>query len=74
MLGNDISVNLLNPVTVGFNILERLTVDEPVIDKVEIDDRLYTFYFLYFSFKDSVEHWLYNKELDINATINDDKK
>ena len=69
MLGNDISANLLNPVTVGFNLLERLTVNESVIDKVEIDDRLYTFYFLYFSFPGSVEHWLFNKELDINATI-----
>lgn len=74
MLGNDISVNLLNPVTVGFNLLERLTVDVPVIDKVVIDDRQYTFYFLYFSFKNSVEHWLFNKELDIIAIIKLDDK
>lgn len=74
MLGNDISVNLLNPITVGFNLLERLTVDTPIIDTVIIDDRKYTFYFLYFSFQNSVEHWLYNKELDINATIQIDDK
>lgn len=69
LLGNDISMNLINPVTVSFDLLERLEVDTPIIDTVEIDDRQYTFYFLYFSFKNSVEHWLTNKELDVNATI-----
>lgn len=70
LLGNDISVNLINPVTVCFNLLERLTVNSPITDTVMIDDRKYTFYFLYFSFPDSVEHWLINKELDVNAVIN----
>ena len=70
MLGNDIAVNLINPMTVCFDLLERLTPDTPIIDKVVIDDRTYNFYFLYFSFDGSVEHWLVNEALDVNATIN----
>jgi hypothetical protein len=69
LLGNDISVNLINPVTVCFNLLERLEINKPITDTVTIDDREYRFTFLYFDFPGSVEHWFINPDLDINNAI-----
>lgn len=68
-LGNDISSNILNPVTVSFDLLERLQPDTPIEDKATINDREYSFYFEYFSFKNSVEHWATNPDFDIDSTI-----
>lgn len=69
MLGNDIKTNLLNPVTVCFNLLERLNINEVIDDYVTIDDRQYHYNFLYFDFEGAVNHWFVNDELDINNTI-----
>lgn len=66
MLGNDISFNVLNPITIEFNLLERLSKDCEITDSCIIDDKQYNFYFNYFSFPNSEEHWLNNKDLDIS--------
>lgn len=68
-LGNDISTNILNPVTVAFDLLERLEPDNPITDSAVINDREYSFYFEYFTFKNSVEHWATNPDFDIDSTI-----
>lgn len=70
-LGNDIKENILNPVTVCFNLLERLEADEPIMDTAVFLDKEYTFYFEYFSFPDSIEHWLINEGLHITRYLAD---
>lgn len=71
-LGNDIKENILNPVTIGFNLLERLTADLEVSETVIFNDREYSFYFNYFDFDGAVNHWLYNDNFHIANTIEAD--
>lgn len=68
-LGNDIPENILNPVTIAFNLLERLSPNMEIEESVTLNDREYTFYFNYFDFEGAVNHWLYNKNLHISNTI-----
>lgn len=68
-LGNDIKMNILNPVTIGFNVLERLDINTPIIDKAVFNDKEYSFYFEYFDFENSVNHWLYNESLHITREL-----
>lgn len=68
-LGNDISKNIINPVTVAFNLLERLEANCEIVDTVDIDDRRYSFYFNYFDFPDAVNHWLVNKNENISNDV-----
>lgn len=70
-LGNDIKENILNPVTVCFNLLERLESDEPIVDNVIFNDIEYSFYFNYFSFPGSVEHWLNNENLHLTRYLSE---
>lgn len=69
LLGNDISVNLINPVTVAFDLLERLDANCEIVDRCKINDCDYTFYFNYFDFPGAVNHWLENKEFDISKSV-----
>ena len=69
LLGNDIAFNLINPITVAFNLLERISPNCEIYDKTIIDDREYSFYFNYFDFDGAVNHWLLNKELDITYDL-----
>lgn len=68
-LGNDIPENILNPVTIAFNLLERLSPNMEIEEHVTLNDRDYTFYFNYFDFEGAINHWLYNKNLHISNTI-----
>lgn len=68
-LGNDIPENILNPVTIAFNLLERLSPNMEIEESVTLNEREYTFYFNYFDFEGAVNHWLYNKNLHISNTI-----
>lgn len=68
-LGNDISDNILNPITIAFNLLERLSANMEIEESVILNDREYSFYFNYFDFEGAVNHWLYNKNLHISNTI-----
>ena len=68
-LGNDIKANLINPITISFNLLERLTANCEIVDKCVIDDREYQFYFNYFDFAGAVNHWLINTDMSIDNTI-----
>lgn len=72
-LGNDISVNILNPVTIAFNLLERLSPNIEIEENVTLNDREYTFYFNYFDFEGAVNHWLDNKNLHIANNISNKK-
>lgn len=67
--GNDIATNIINSITVGFNLLERLVVDDYIIDKAELNGRVYSFRFLYFTFAGSVEHWLNSSDMDIASDV-----
>lgn len=69
MLGNDISYNLLNPVTVSFDLLERLEVNKKIIDECVINDIKYTFIFLYFDFPGATNHWMKNTDKKIDGTV-----
>lgn len=71
-LGNDIPDNILNPVTIAFNLLERLSPNMEIEENVTINDREYSFYFNYFDFEGAVNHWLYNKNLHISNTIDNE--
>lgn len=71
-LGNDIAENILNPVTIAFNLLERLAPNMEIEESVTLNDREYTFYFNYFDFEGAVNHWLYNKNLHIANTIDNE--
>lgn len=66
-IGNDISYNIINPITVTFNLLERLKVNKIISDYCIIQGRTYKFKFLYFSFKNSVEHWMNYQTIDVNC-------
>lgn len=68
-LGNDIKANLINPITISFNLLERLTANCEIVDTCVIDDREYQFYFNYFDFDGAVNHWLINADMNIDNTI-----
>lgn len=68
-LGNDIPDNILNPVTIAFNLLERLSPNMEIEENVAINDREYSFYFNYFDFEGAVNHWLSNKNLHIANNI-----
>ena len=68
-LGNDISSNIINSVTVGFNMLERLKINERIEDTAEIDGTTYTFLFLYFDFPGAVNHWLNDLDREISQDI-----
>lgn len=68
-LGNDISDNILNPVTIAFNLLERLSPNMEIEESVTLNGREYSFYFNYFDFEGAVNHWLYNKNLHIANNI-----
>nr|DAK79863.1 MAG TPA: hypothetical protein [Caudoviricetes sp.] len=68
-LGNDIPDNILNPVTITFNLLERLSPNMEIEESVILNDRKYSFYFNYFDFEGAVNHWLYNKNLHIANNI-----
>nr|DAQ15758.1 MAG TPA: hypothetical protein [Caudoviricetes sp.] len=68
-LGNDISDNILNPVTIAFNLLERLSPNMEIEESIILNDREYSFYFNYFDFEGAVNHWLYNKNLHIANNI-----
>lgn len=69
-LGNDIKENILNPVTIGFNLLERLERNVEITDTAVFNDREYTFYFNYFDFSGAVNHWLYQSSIDLCNRIN----
>lgn len=71
-LGNDIADNILNPVTIAFNLLERLSPNMEIEESVTLNDREYTFYFNYFDFEGAVNHWLFNKNLHISNTIDNE--
>ena len=71
-LGNDIAENILNPVTIAFNLLERLSPNMEIEETVTLNDREYTFYFNYFDFEGAVNHWLFNKNLHIANTIDNE--
>lgn len=71
-LGNDIAENILNPVTIAFNLLERLSPNMEIEESVTLNDREYTFYFNYFDFEGAANHWLYNKNLHIANTIDNE--
>lgn len=71
-LGNDIAENILNPVTIAFNLLERLSPNMEIEESVTLNDREYTFYFNYFDFEGAVNHWLFNKNLHIANTIDNE--
>ena len=68
-LGNDIKSNLINPITICFNLLERLSANCEIVDTCVIDDREYQFYFNYFDFPGAVNHWLINADINIDNTI-----
>lgn len=68
-LGNDIASNIINAVTVGFNLLERLEVNKRILDVAELNGRKYTFLFLYFDFDGAVNHWLTVPNMDISVDI-----
>lgn len=72
-LGNDIKENILNPITIGFNLLERLEINKPITDKAIFNDTEYDFYFEYFDFPGAVNHWLFNEGLQIARTIEPDE-
>lgn len=69
LLGNDISTNIINSVTVGFNLLERLHINKHITDVALINDKMYSFLFLYFDFDGAVNHWLNVPNLDISVDI-----
>ena len=71
-LGNDIEYNILNPVTVKFQILDRLKIDENITGKIDIYNSTFTYNFYYFSFKGSKNHWSkqLGKSLIKNEKIN----
>lgn len=71
-LGNDIKENILNPVTIGFNLLERLEINNPIVDNAVFNDKEYSFYFNYFDFDGAINHWLFNENLHITRTIEPD--
>lgn len=64
-LGNDIKENILNPVTIGFNLLERLEANMEIQDTVFFNYKEYSYYFNYFDFDGAVNHWLFNESLQI---------
>lgn len=68
-LGNDIKENILNPVTIAFNLLERLDANMEITETVTLNDRDYTFYFTYFDFEGATNHWLYNDNLHITSRL-----
>ena len=68
-LGNDIKQNILNPVTIGFNLLEELEKNLIKTGTAVFNDREYSYYFNYFDFPGAVNHWLYNENLHITNTI-----
>lgn len=68
-LGNDISSNIINSITVGFDLLERIEKDCEVMDNCYINDRCYSFLFRYFSVPGGVDHWLTDAARDINGDI-----
>lgn len=70
-LGNDIKENILNPITIGFNLLERLESDKEFISTATFNDINYSYYFIYFSFPGSVEHWLNNENLHLTRYLAD---
>ena len=69
LLGNDIKYNLLNPLTVAFDLLERLEVNKRIVDTCIINDIKYQFLFLYFDFPGATNHWLKNTDKKIDNTI-----
>lgn len=69
LLGNDIAYNLLNPLTVSFDLLERIEINKRIIDKCTINDMLYDFMFLYFDFPGAVNHWLTDSDKKIDSTV-----
>ena len=69
LLGNDIKYNLLNPVTVSFDLLERLEVNKKIIDNAIINDIEYPFIFTYFDFPGATNHWLKVEDKKIDNTI-----
>ena len=69
LLGNDIKYNLLNPLTVAFDLLERLEINKRIIDICIINDIKYQFLFLYFDFPGATNHWLQNTDKKIDNTI-----
>lgn len=68
-LGNDIAENIINPITVAFDLLERLTPNCEIEDKCIIDEREYSYYFNYFDFDGAVNHWLNNIDYDIDNNV-----
>lgn len=64
--GNDIQNNIINAITVNFNVLERLSANCEINDTALIDGRTYSFYFSYFDFDGAVNHWLENPFFDIS--------
>ena len=47
-LGNDIPNNIINSITVSFNLLERLNLNEKIEDSIYFDEKKYSFLFYYF--------------------------
>lgn len=68
-LGNDIAYNVVNSVTVGFDLLERIEKDCEIVDNCYINDKRYSFLFNYFSVPGGVNHWLVDLKKDINGDI-----
>lgn len=68
-LGNDISDNIVNSITVSFDLLERLSANCEIIDNCEIDGRQYSYLFKYFDFPGAVNHWIENSKKEISASV-----
>lgn len=68
-LGNDIPNNIINSITVSFNLLERLNLNEKIEDSIYFDDKKYTFLFYYFDFENSVNHWITDLDRAISKDI-----
>ena len=76
-LGNDIPENIINPVTVTFNLLERLKFDTDIFDTVKINNKQYSFMFSYFSVDEkTIPHWCINYDFDVanNLSVKGKKK
>lgn len=68
-LGNDIPNNIINSITVSFNLLERLNLNDKIEDSIYFDDKKYTFLFYYFDFENSVNHWITDLDRAISKDI-----
>lgn len=69
MLGNDIPDNILNPITVLFDVFEHLKLNENQSGDFSLDDKKYNYLFYYFDFPNSINHWMFSKKFDIDYNL-----